>query len=89
MTEAQVPTQVGPGSPQVSQVSHSAATKAEPLLELRGIRAAYGTIEVLHGVDLAVEAGTVVALLGPNGAGKSTTLQVACGLMKPSSGSVL
>ncbi len=89
MTEAHIPTQLGPGSPQASQVSHSAATKAEPLLELRGIRAAYGTIEVLHGVDLSVEAGTVVALLGPNGAGKSTTLQVACGLMKPSSGSVL
>ncbi len=61
----------------------------EPLLELRGVRAAYGTIEVLHGVDLQVPAGTVVALLGPNGAGKSTTLQVACGLMTPTSGSVL
>ena len=62
---------------------------AEPLLELRGVRAAYGTIEVLHGVDLTVPAGTVVALLGPNGAGKTTTLQVACGLMAPTAGSVL
>ena len=59
-----------------------------PLLELRGVRAAYGPIEVLHGVDLAVPQGTVVALLGPNGAGKTTTLQVACGLMRPTSGSV-
>jgi branched-chain amino acid transport system ATP-binding protein len=62
---------------------------AEPLLELRGIRAAYGSIEVLHGVDLSIAPGTVVALLGPNGAGKSTTLQVACGLLTPTSGSVL
>lgn len=61
----------------------------QPLLELRGVRAAYGSIEVLHGVDLSVPAGKVVALLGPNGAGKTTTLQVACGLMKPTVGSVL
>ncbi len=61
----------------------------EPLLELRGIRAAYGTIEVLHGVDLAVPPGAVVALLGPNGAGKTTTLSVACGLLPPTSGQVM
>jgi branched-chain amino acid transport system ATP-binding protein len=66
-----------------------AGAPAEPLLELRGVRAAYGSIEVLHGVDLSVPPGTVVALLGPNGAGKSTTLQVACGLLRPTSGSVL
>lgn len=62
---------------------------SDPVLELRGVRAAYGSIEVLHGVDLVVPAGTVVALLGPNGAGKSTTLQVACGLMSPTAGQVL
>jgi len=73
----------------MSDVTARGVTVEEPLLELRGVRAAYGTIEVLHGVDLSVPAGTVVALLGPNGAGKSTTLQVACGLMTPSAGSVL
>ncbi len=52
----------------------------EPLLELRGIHAAYETIEVLHGVDLAVPPGSVLALLGANGAGKSTTLKVVAGL---------
>jgi branched-chain amino acid transport system ATP-binding protein len=57
-----------------------------PVLELRGIRAAYGRIEVLHGIDLAVPAGEVMALLGPNGAGKSTTLKVASGQMVPSAG---
>jgi branched-chain amino acid transport system ATP-binding protein len=50
-----------------------------PLLELTGIRACYGRIEVLHGVDLVVPRGEVVALLGPNGAGKTTTLLVATG----------
>jgi branched-chain amino acid transport system ATP-binding protein len=61
---------------------------AAPLLELRGVRAAYGSIEVLHGVDLVVPPASVVALLGPNGAGKTTTLSVACGLMSPTAGSV-
>lgn len=61
----------------------------EPLLELRGVHGAYGSIEVLHGVDLSVGTGQVVALLGPNGAGKTTTLKIACGLMAPTHGSVL
>ncbi len=59
-----------------------------PLLELVGVKAAYGTIEVLHGVDLAVPQGAVVALLGPNGAGKSTILKVCSGLLQPSAGEV-
>ncbi|MBE3011749.1 ABC transporter ATP-binding protein [Microbispora sp. NEAU-D428] len=52
-----------------------------PLLELAGARAAYGPIQVLHGVDLTVHAGSVVALLGPNGGGKSTTMKVCAGLL--------
>lgn len=59
-----------------------------PLLELAGIHAAYGSIEVLHGIDLVVPQGSVVALLGPNGAGKSTILKVASGLLTPTSGEV-
>ena len=50
------------------------------VLELRGVRAAYDEVTVLHGVDISVAAGQVVALLGPNGAGKSTTLKVAAGV---------
>ena len=65
------------------------AESVEPLLELRGVRAAYGTIEVLHGIDLSVPPGAVVALLGPNGAGKTTTLSVACGLLPPTAGQVM
>lgn len=60
----------------------------EPLLELKGVKAAYGRIEVLHGVDLVVPRGSVVALLGPNGGGKTTTLKVVSGQMTPTSGCV-
>jgi len=59
-----------------------------PLLELADVRASYGEIEVLHGVDLAVPEGSVVALLGPNGAGKSTTVKVCAGLLRPTHGEV-
>lgn len=62
------------------------AARNEPLLELVGVCAGYGTIEVLHGVDLVVGAGQVVALLGPNGGGKSTTLRVCAGLIEPTHG---
>jgi branched-chain amino acid transport system ATP-binding protein len=57
-------------------------------LELIGVRAAYGRIEVLRGVDLVVPAGAVVALLGANGAGKSTTLKVASGRLEATAGCV-
>ncbi|KPI05264.1 Monosaccharide-transporting ATPase [Actinobacteria bacterium OK074] len=59
------------------------------LLELRGVRAAYDRITVLHGVDLAVAPGQVIALLGPNGAGKTTTLKVAAGIHPAASGQLL
>jgi branched-chain amino acid transport system ATP-binding protein len=57
-------------------------------IELIDVRAGYGRIEVLHGVDLAIPAGTVYALLGPNGGGKSTTLKVISGELTPKSGCV-
>jgi branched-chain amino acid transport system ATP-binding protein len=58
------------------------------VLELQGIRAGYGRIEVLHGVDLVVGPGSVVGLLGPNGAGKTTTLAVISGQVTPAGGHV-
>jgi branched-chain amino acid transport system ATP-binding protein len=61
----------------------------EAILELHDVRAAYERIEVLHGVDLSIRAGSVFALLGPNGAGKTTTLKVIAGLMRPSGGDVV
>jgi len=56
----------------------------ELAIELADVRAAYGTIDVLHGVTLQIRPKQVFALLGPNGAGKSTTLRVASGQMRPS-----
>ncbi len=62
---------------------------ASPGLSLRGVRASYGRIEVLHGVDLTVPAGSVFALLGPNGAGKSTLLKVINGQLPATAGEVV
>jgi len=58
------------------------------MLELAGIRAGYGRVEVLRGIDLVVPTGAAVALLGANGAGKTTLLRVAAGLLAPLSGTV-
>ena len=58
------------------------------LLELRGVFAGYGGGDVLQGVDLEVEAGSVTCIVGPNGAGKSTVLRVVSGLLEPSRGHV-
>ena len=58
-------------------------------MELRGVHAGYDGIDVLHGVDLVVGAGEVVAILGPNGAGKSTTLKVLAGLLPASAGDII
>ena len=57
-----------------------------PILEVVGVHAAYGRIEVLRGVDLQVPRGAVVALLGPNGAGKSTLGKVISGQHRATSG---
>jgi branched-chain amino acid transport system ATP-binding protein len=59
-----------------------------PLLELRGVAARYGPLEALHGIDLSVSEGEVVAVLGANGAGKTTTLRAISGTVR-TSGDVL
>jgi branched-chain amino acid transport system ATP-binding protein len=59
------------------------------ILELLDVRAAYGQIEVLHGIDVSVQTGTVLAVLGPNGAGKTTLVRVISGLLRPTHGRVI
>ena len=53
-----------------------------PLLEVRGLHAAYGQTRVLHGLDFTLEEGSITALLGANGAGKTTTLRALCGMVR-------
>ena len=54
------------------------------LLEVGDLRASYGPVLALHGVDVTVEEGGVVAVLGPNGAGKTTALRALCGMVRTS-----
>ena len=58
------------------------------MLELRGVKVAYGGVEVLHGVEMALAEGEVVGMVGPNGAGKSSLLRAICGLTHPSAGEI-
>ena len=58
------------------------------MLEVRGVRAGYGGLEVLHGIDLEVRRGEVVCLLGNNAAGKTTLVNVILGLVPVTAGSV-
>ena len=59
------------------------------MLELQELRAAYGPVEALRGVDLEVRAGELVCLLGANGAGKSSTLRAISGLVRPTRGRIV
>jgi branched-chain amino acid transport system ATP-binding protein len=57
-------------------------------LELEGVRAGYGGGDILQGLDLSVDEGSLTCIVGPNGAGKSTVLRVISGLLRPSAGTV-
>src|SRR5215467_10721582 len=59
------------------------------LLELRDLEASYGPVQALHGINLKIESGTIVALLGANGAGKTTTLKAISGIVDPRKGDIL
>jgi branched-chain amino acid transport system ATP-binding protein len=63
-------------------------SKADALLDCRGLEAGYGASQVLFGIDLAIQAGEVVSLLGRNGMGKSTTIKTIVGSLTPTSGTV-
>src|ERR671912_2794197 len=57
-------------------------------IEVDGLRKSFGTAEVLRGVRLAVQPGSVLAILGPSGCGKTTLLRTIAGLERPDAGSI-
>ena len=59
------------------------------MLEIKDLHARYGAIQVLGGISLSVQAGTIVCLLGANGAGKTTTLNCISGLVKQRTGKIV
>ena len=61
----------------------------DEILELKGIKKAFGGVPVLNGIDLKVEPGEFITLLGSSGCGKTTTLRIISGLEVPDSGTVL
>jgi len=77
-----------PPSPVASQEAAAGEVDPGAALQLHGIRAGYGSIDVLHGLNISIPPGQVYALLGPNGAGKTTTLKVAGGIVSPNAGDV-
>ncbi|MEO8696906.1 MAG: ABC transporter ATP-binding protein [Acidimicrobiales bacterium] len=54
---------------------------ADALLEATGVRAQYGPVPVLHGIDFRIDEGEIVVILGANGAGKTTTIRAICGMV--------
>jgi branched-chain amino acid transport system ATP-binding protein len=96
--QSEVRAETGGAKGATPAISVSEAPLAEPAapgtptegaaIELIDVKAAYGSIDVLHGVSITIPPGTVYALLGPNGAGKSTTLKVASGRLNPTAGEV-
>ncbi|MGB3810265.1 MAG: ABC transporter ATP-binding protein [Parvibaculum sp.] len=76
----------GPG---VAREAILALAGPDPILQVRGLRAGYGDMEILHGIDLAIGRGKSLCLVGPNGAGKSTVLHSIFGFTKIRGGEIL
>jgi len=62
---------------------------ADPFLQVRELRKKYRGLEAVKGISFSVRQGEIFGLLGPDGSGKSTVIQILCGLLAPSSGSVI
>ena len=67
----------------------AASPGGQPLLSIRGLQTNYGHITALHGIDLDVNPGEIVALIGANGAGKSTLMMTICGNPRAHRGRIL
>ena len=64
-------------------------TEARHTLQLKDIRKSFGSVDVIHGVDLEIEEGEFVVFVGPSGCGKSTLLRLIAGLDDPTSGDII
>lgn len=58
------------------------------MIEIRGLRKVFGTLEAVKNLDLTVKPGEIFAFLGPNGAGKTTTVKLLTGLLRPTAGTI-
>ena len=74
--------------PVASAASIAGRSSVEPVISVRGLEKAYGDVEAVRGIDLAVERGEIFAFLGPNGAGKTTTVEILEGFRRRSAGEV-
>src|SRR5579872_6240479 len=72
----------------MAAVEQPGDARPEPALQATDVKVVFGGLTALHGVDLRVDLGEVVAIIGPNGAGKTTLLNAICGLVPKTSGEV-
>ncbi|MEV6774323.1 ATP-binding cassette domain-containing protein [Nocardia sp. NPDC051030] len=64
-------------------------SQSDPVLQVRGLRRAFGGVQAVGGVDITIAPGEFVSIIGPNGSGKSTTVNLISGVLKPDGGEVL
>ena len=69
-------------------LSSPTARAADPVMRVEGLQSHYGTRQVLHDIDLTVEAGEIMVIMGGSGSGKSTLLRHMVGLDRPTAGNI-
>jgi putative ABC transport system ATP-binding protein len=63
-------------------------TSTKPIIKVSGVKKSFGETKVLHGIDLSIEPGEVLAIMGPSGSGKSTLLHSIAAIISPDSGEI-